>query len=103
MFLESEYHCPTCDHVVHDYEDEYVWLPDDCYPDSRMSPMRQRAASAHRMLGPEGTIARIAAPSWAEAIFSSAYLSRIAEAQNNDIVDAAVNMAPTTSATYARV
>ena len=32
MVVKSYYSCPKCGRVTHDWDDEYVWLPDIYYP-----------------------------------------------------------------------
>lgn len=32
LILHSEWRCPKCQRVTHDYDAEYEWLPGECYP-----------------------------------------------------------------------
>lgn len=32
MYATNWYLCPECCHVVFDWDDDYVWLPDENYP-----------------------------------------------------------------------
>lgn len=34
MYDHNHYDCPKCGTRVHDHEDAYVWMPDECYPEN---------------------------------------------------------------------
>lgn len=32
MVVRSYYRCPKCNHITHDWDDDYVWLSEEHYP-----------------------------------------------------------------------